>query len=137
MAGLDRVLGLSSKRVTHGHQVFTDLPCLEFTTVARKSDIQTLFQPHEMQWSIEEYLKQGEQMSEEGERRLASTFRTSGKDVREAFEKLHEGSERREQKEAVPQFIKEAQKLKDQEEGKMTWRMKRDQRRRDRKAKAQ
>ena len=51
------MLELSSKRTTYAATVKEDLPYFEFNQVFKPIHIVSLFKPHEMQWSIEEYLK--------------------------------------------------------------------------------
>ena len=71
---LKRALALSSKRVTHQAQSVHDMPFLEFTSYYRPLAEQHLFQPHEMQWSVEEYDKQGFYMNDLGNARLKKMF---------------------------------------------------------------
>jgi len=54
------VLGLSSKRSVVNHVLKSDMPCLEFNMVQRNTIIGSTLQPHEMQWSMEEFIKKSE-----------------------------------------------------------------------------
>ena len=57
---LDRVLGKSSKRMPSGHYLKEDRAYLEFNEVVRGRDIKVnpCHQPAKMQWSIDEFEKQ-------------------------------------------------------------------------------
>eukprot|EP00352_Strombidinopsis_acuminata_P005502 CAMPEP_0176364316 /NCGR_PEP_ID=MMETSP0126-20121128/19704_1 /TAXON_ID=141414 ORGANISM="Strombidinopsis acuminatum, Strain SPMC142" /NCGR_SAMPLE_ID=MMETSP0126 /ASSEMBLY_ACC=CAM_ASM_000229 /LENGTH=136 /DNA_ID=CAMNT_0017720907 /DNA_START=189 /DNA_END=599 /DNA_ORIENTATION=+ len=47
----------SAKRSVIRGQLKSEMPCLEFNKLERTVYNETIFQPHEMQWSIEAYLK--------------------------------------------------------------------------------
>ena len=64
------MLDKSNKRTTFAATTREDLPFLEFNQVFKPVHIVSLFKPHEMQWSIEEYMKQGHAVCEEQDRRI-------------------------------------------------------------------
>ena len=70
----DRVLPLSSKRSTHGGDLREDLPYLEFNGYFPKQHGQHLFQPHEMQWSLDQFLERMNDTREEADRRTESAL---------------------------------------------------------------
>ena len=78
---MDRILDLSSKRTVNNHQVKSDISYLEFKEVFKAKHIQTLFQPSEMQWSIDEFVKKAEQHDEEGEARLKNIISERAKEL--------------------------------------------------------
>ena len=65
------------------------MPYLEFKSVFNNIHIQSLFQPHEMQWSIEEYMKKGEATSDEGDRRLKAIVAQRTKALKDAFKLIN------------------------------------------------
>lgn len=54
---LEKALAFSSRRSTHQAQVIHNMPFLEFNGHFKPLHVQHLFQPHEMQWSAEEFMK--------------------------------------------------------------------------------
>ena len=66
------------------------MPYLEFNSVFKNIHIQSLFQPHEMQWSIEEYMKKGEATSDEGDRRLKVIVAQRTKALKDAFNLINQ-----------------------------------------------
>ena len=70
----DRLLPLSSKRSTHGGDLREDLPYLEFNGYFPKQHGQHLFQPHEMQWSLDQFLERMNDTREEADRRTESAL---------------------------------------------------------------
>ena len=69
-----RVLGLSSKRSSHAGQLRKDMPYLEFNGYFPKQHGQHLFQPHEMQWSLDQFLERMNETREEADRRTEAAL---------------------------------------------------------------
>lgn len=95
---LEKALAFSSRRSTHQAQVLHDMPFLEFNSHFKPIHIQSLFQPHEMQWSAEEFMKQGQMMSDLSTVRLREMF---NKRVAAVQESLREGHEQKMEGKAI------------------------------------
>ena len=52
----DRILGLSSKRSAHDGHLRYDIPYLEFNQYFSKINGVHVFKPHEMQWSLDQFM---------------------------------------------------------------------------------
>ena len=52
----DRILGLSSRRSAHDGHLRQDMPYLEFTEYFPKVHGEHVFKPHEMQWSLDQFM---------------------------------------------------------------------------------
>eukprot|EP00351_Strombidinopsis_sp_SopsisLIS2011_P005726 CAMPEP_0116876958 /NCGR_PEP_ID=MMETSP0463-20121206/8803_1 /TAXON_ID=181622 /ORGANISM="Strombidinopsis sp, Strain SopsisLIS2011" /LENGTH=143 /DNA_ID=CAMNT_0004523889 /DNA_START=175 /DNA_END=606 /DNA_ORIENTATION=- len=66
------IMDRSAKRSVIRGELRTDMPCLEFNRLDRRIYNDYLFEPHEMQWSINDYVKNDKmlQMGEEGNKRM-------------------------------------------------------------------
>ena len=53
----DRLLGLSSKRSAHDGHLRFDIPYLEFNQYFNKINGVHVFKPHEMQWSLDQFME--------------------------------------------------------------------------------
>ena len=52
----ERILGLSSKRSAHDGHLRYDIPYLEFNQYFSKINGVHVFKPHEMQWSLDQFM---------------------------------------------------------------------------------
>ncbi|CDW88548.1 UNKNOWN [Stylonychia lemnae] len=68
----EKILGLSSKRTTRGDQIYKDMGYLEFNKFFKNIHGQSIFLPHEMQWSTVDYKRKLIPQHEESERRIES-----------------------------------------------------------------
>ena len=53
----DKILGLSSKRSAHDGNLRYDIPYLEFNQYFNKLNGMHIFKPHEMQWSLDQFME--------------------------------------------------------------------------------
>ncbi len=60
----DRIKAFSSKRVTHGAVAYSDMPCIEFTSLFKHQVVTTINPAHELPWSVPEWLAKAEAQSE-------------------------------------------------------------------------
>ncbi len=92
----ERVLGLSSKRSTHGGDLRQDFPYLEFNGYFSKQHGQHLFQPHEMQWSLDQFLERMNETREEADRRTEAVMDREQAELNKFVKRLEDASQKAE-----------------------------------------
>ena len=92
----ERVLALSSKRSTHGGELRQDLPYLEFNGFFNKQHGQHIFQPHEMQWSLDQFLERMNDTREEADRRTEAALDQKYGEFNQFLRRLEETSNKME-----------------------------------------
>ena len=89
----ERVLGLSSKRSTWGGELRFDYPYLEFNGYYKKQHGIHVFKPHEMQWSLDQFLERMVKTRDEADERVEKLMDTRYEEVNELFKRIEEYGE--------------------------------------------
>ena len=64
------MLNLSSKRSVHDGHLRKDMPYLEFNQMFKPIHGQHVMKPHEMSWSLDQYLERQMDIKDETDRRI-------------------------------------------------------------------
>ena len=92
----ERVLSLSSKRSTHGGDLRQDMPYLEFNGYFHKQHGDHLFQPHEMQWSLDQFLERMDATRDEADRRTEAAIDKGYGEFNQFARRLEDSSSKKE-----------------------------------------
>ncbi len=66
----EKTLGLSSKRSVHDGNLRYDIPHLEFNQYFDRLNGNTVFKPHEMQWSLDQFMERMIDTKEQADARV-------------------------------------------------------------------
>ena len=105
----ERTLGLSSKRSVHAGHLRYDIPHLEFEGYFERLHGVHVFKPHEMQWSLDQFIDRMIDTKEEADRRVEKIISKRYEETSTFFkraEAFKDSKQEEEQTEALKQQLK-------------------------------
>ncbi|TNV75706.1 hypothetical protein FGO68_gene17696 [Halteria grandinella] len=106
----ERVLSLSSKRSVWNGQLRQDMPHLEFTQYFKNQHGLHIFKPHEMQWSLDQFLERMVDTRDENDARIEKRLNQSYEQASRVLKRIEEMSDQTqadEKTESLKQTLKE------------------------------
>ena len=105
----ERMLGLSSKRSVHDGHLRYDIPHLEFEGYFDRLHGVHVFKPHEMQWSLDQFMERMIDTKEEADRRVEKIINSRYEETSTFFKRAEaykDSKQEAEQTEAIKQQLK-------------------------------
>jgi len=85
-------LPLSSKRITHGYYVKSQIPSLDFKLALPRGmpGQKPIIKPHEMQWNLKDFMRKMPDMAELRDQRAMAEFEETTQQAYEALDRMLE-----------------------------------------------